>query len=169
MNTGLSIIQDKEKTYMDEVSDLVKRSDNEFVPPLSSRNSNSDNDLEICSNSNILDYIDSIANHNFIVVVDNDSNKLVGFLSYVSKVVYDINCNYVSTIIIEKDYRNRGIAGLLYQELSSISDKPITVRTWSTNEGQIHLLQKLGYNYLKVLKNDRGYGIDTIYFCNEHN
>lgn len=166
MNTELSIIQDKEKTYMDEISDLVKRSDNEFVPPLSSRDSKSDNDLEICMNSNILDYIDSIANQNFIVVVDNASNKLVGFLSYVSKVLYGINCNYVSTIIIEKDYRNKGIAGLLYQELSSISDKPITVRTWSTNEGQIHLLQKLGYSYLKVLKNDRGNGIDTIYFCN---
>ena len=165
MNTELSIIQDKEKTYMNEISDLVKRSDNEFVPPLSSRDSNSDSELKNCTNNNILDYIDSIANQNFIVVVDNASNKLVGFLSYVSKVVYDIDCNYISTIIVEKDYRNKGIAGLLYQELSSISDKPITVRTWSTNDGQIHLLQKLGYSYLKVLKNDRGDGIDTVYFC----
>lgn len=166
MNTELSVIQDKEKTYMNEISDLIKRSDNEFVPPLSSRDSNSDNDLKNCTNNNnILDYIDGIANQDFIVVVDNASNKLVGFLSYVSKVVYDINCNYISTIIVERNYRNKGIAGLLYRELSSISDKPITVRTWSTNEGQIHLLQKLGYKYLKVLKNARGNGIDTIYFC----
>ena len=40
----------------------------------------------------------------------------------------------------------------------------ITLRTWSTNGAQEHILDKLGYGLVRRLKDDRGEGIDTVYF-----
>ena len=40
----------------------------------------------------------------------------------------------------------------------------ITLRTWSTNGAQEHILDKLGYSLVRRLKDDRGEGIDTVYF-----
>ena len=40
----------------------------------------------------------------------------------------------------------------------------ITTRTWSQNDAQIHTLLKRGYKLLKTLANDRGAGVDTLYF-----
>lgn len=42
--------------------------------------------------------------------------------------------------------------------------KRITTRTWSGNDAQIHTLKKRGYVLFKSLANDRGAGIDTLYF-----
>lgn len=47
---------------------------------------------------------------------------------------------------------------------SKISGKRITLRTWSTNGAQEHILDKLGYSLVRRLKDDRGEGIDTVYF-----
>lgn len=47
---------------------------------------------------------------------------------------------------------------------SKISGSRITLRTWSTNGAQEHILDKLGYSLVRRLKDDRGEGIDTVYF-----
>ena len=40
----------------------------------------------------------------------------------------------------------------------------IFTRTWSTNEAHIKILMKFDFEIMSVLKNDRGEGIDTVYF-----
>ncbi len=46
----------------------------------------------------------------------------------------------------------------------TLSCNRISTRTWSTNKAQIHSLKKRGYKEQRVLVDDRGPGIDTIYY-----
>lgn len=166
MTSGLhvTILTDKtKKQFKRGISLLVQKYDNEFVPPLSSRGSASSTSLRDCNNDNISDYIESMKSQDFIVVLDKD-NKVVGFLSYVHKEVCCIDCNYVSTIIVDKDYREQGVAKELYSVLEKLSKLPIIVRTWSTNYKNRSILSNLGYGCIKTIKDDRGVGIDTLYF-----
>ena len=74
-------------------------------------------------------------------------------------------CLYLSTLIVKKESRRKCIAYMLYKELFDIfPDKDIITRKWSTNISHINLLEKLGFCVLNIIKDDRGKGIDTIYF-----
>ena len=43
----------------------------------------------------------------------------------------------------------------------------IFTRTWSTNASQMNILPKMQFCELERIPNDRGDGIDTVYFCRE--
>ena len=43
------------------------------------------------------------------------------------------------------------------------------LRTWSTNAAQMHLMGKLGYVERARLVDDRGEGVDTVYYVHEPN
>lgn len=160
----VTILTDKtKKQFMRGISLLVQKYDNEFIPPLSKRDSVSCTNLRDCNNDNISEYIESMKSQDFIVVLDK-TNKVVGFLSYVHREVCDIDCNYVSTIITDKNYREQGVARELYSVLEKLSKLPIIVRTWSTNYKNRSILSSLGFGCIKTIKDDRGVGIDTLYF-----
>ena len=140
--------QKKVDEYIDEIYNLIKKYDKEFVPPL-------------------LD-INKLYNQNFIIARDKNNNNLIGFLSYYNTEIQEVDCNYITTIIVDKNYRRKGVAYSLYNEMFTLNtDLPIIVRTWSTNEKYINLLRKLDYVCFNVLKNNRGNGMDTMYFCNK--
>ena len=102
--------------------------------------------------------------HQDFIVALNEKGKVAGFLSYVSRSVFEIKCSYVSIIITDKDYRKQGIARKLYTIMEEVSFLPIIVRTWSTNYEHTSLLNSLGFGCIKTIKDDRGVGIDTSYY-----
>ena len=65
--------------------------------------------------------------------------------------------------------RGEGIGALLYTALENRPDRSrfIGTRTWSTNAAQMHIFPKRGWKAVCVKKNDRGEGIDTVYFVHE--
>lgn len=81
---------------------------------------------------------------------------------------------YISTVAVKREYRGLGIAKRMYKFLFDIlRDKEgwfsrrikyLVTRTWSTNEESKGLLSSLGFQQVKVLKDDRGKGIDTEYY-----
>ena len=97
---------------------------------------------------------------------------MLGFLSfrpdYVADVFQDqLPCAYVSTIVVRKDARRKGITSQLYEDpLSGEYHKSdhVATRTWSENQGHISLLEKEGFDLMLCIPNDRGIGIDTVYF-----
>lgn len=98
-----------------------------------------------------------------------DDGNVAGFLSYISDRPMDIKgfpcVEYLSTILVEKNCRGRGISKKLYEKFIELSaGKSIVTRTWSTNESHLGLLSKLGFVEIKRIKDDRGDGIDTVYF-----
>ena len=42
--------------------------------------------------------------------------------------------------------------------------RPIALRTWSTNAAQLRLMEKLGFTCVLRLPDDRGPGVDTVYY-----
>ena len=76
---------------------------------------------------------------------------------------------YLTTLCVWPDYRGQGISEVMYAEAekdiaAKFPGSRITLRTWSTNGAQEHILDKLGYSLVRRLKDDRGEGIDTVYF-----
>ena len=92
-----------------------------------------------------------------------------GFLSYIPGFVLDFlpgQSYYVSTICVNRAHRRRGIASLLYDRVEQIARPGIvSLRTWSTNAAQIGALGRRGYVCVKRIVDDRGKGIDTVYFA----
>ncbi len=72
---------------------------------------------------------------------------------------------YISTLIVRPEGRGMGLTQKMYQTLFSEYEKAwFFTRTWSTNMAHIKILSKFNFETMCVIKNDRGEGIDTVYF-----
>lgn len=154
-----------------QVYSLLDECDNEFVPPLSHRVSTRQSNLKGASSSSaagLRSYFDEMTRQSFLLAISNTDGRLLAFLSYIPRrqlpeEILDRESTYVSTICTAHDARSNGIARALYRELEELADT-ITIRTWSTNESQLHVLNILGYEELAKIPNDRGQGVDSLYF-----
>ena len=161
-----------------QLLDLLIISDKEFVPALSSRESTTQTNL-LGSNEDKKDegnsikipysYFNNLFNQEIIIATEND--KLIGFMSfkknYVCKNIPDkfLPNVYVSTVIVNPNHRGKGITRLFYKFINkNYKDCHIFTRTWSTNVGHLKILTSLGFNQTLSIKNDRGNGIDTVYY-----
>lgn len=162
--------------YKDSIRRLLVEADEEFVPPLSSRTSTTqtqglDDDVELPEG--ISKYFRGCMEQKFVIALKDE--RLIGFLTfrynYEHEYLKEFNpSNYVSTVIVGKKFRGRGIATDLYRKL--LYDTPpnlklpfVTTRTWSGNDVHNHLLEELGFEEVSIVENDRGEGIDTIYYA----
>ena len=74
-------------------------------------------------------------------------------------------CDYITTIIIDKNCRNKGYTQKMYNILlNQRKDKKIATRTWSKNLSHMHILDRLGFKLVQRDKDDRGVNIDTVYY-----
>ena len=151
---------------------LLKETDAEFVPPLSARESTTQTDLsqgtKTYEQREPITYFRELRKQEFLLAEEAD--RILGFLSFTSDREMELSGKhfsalYISTIAVGKAYRRRGIAGQLYDELlRRFGERTIVTRTWSTNRGHIHLLRNLNFTLLETIENDRGNGIDTVYY-----
>jgi|GEM_PF-357422 len=162
--------------YYDAVKRMLAEADNEFVPPLSSREGTTDKNLLEEGSKSLgvseypVKYFENMKNQPIILAVyhrnDDESDKLVGFMSFIQGYsIGDIAGDYVSTVIVDSEYRRNGITHAMYHELMDVSSADtIFTRTWSTNVKHIGLLKKLHFKCVKIVEDDRGEGIDTVYY-----
>lgn len=165
------------------VIELLTACDDEFVPPLSSRHSTTQRELEsVIANTAgittviggaVIEYFDDMRRHPIVLAVDECENgeRLVGFVSYIRDYRLDFidkPVTYVSTICVDKRRRKQGTASMLYGRLEDIvrsrGGGVIALRTWSTNAAHCRLLDKLGYECVKRIPDDRMPHVDTLYF-----
>ncbi len=161
--------------FKEKIREMLREYDKEFVPPLSTRKGTGQiKDLENQEKSHqgIQKYYQDVLTQDHILATKNE--KLVGFLTFIHgfehKKIENYNpANYVSTILVEKEYRKKGVASKLYDKLlhglpEEKKLENITARTWSGNKPHQNLLEKLGFERIHTIKNDRGNGIHTIYY-----
>jgi len=150
---------------------MLKEADKEFIPPLSSRHSTTESDLsgKYVSEKGIEEYYEKIKNQSVLLCREN--GKIVGFMSFIlnhSVTVNDsrIDCLYLSTLIVSENHRRKHIAREMYDKLLKKYGKKtnIITRTWSTNKEHTSLLHRLGFALLESITDDRGQGIDTVYY-----
>jgi ribosomal protein S18 acetylase RimI-like enzyme len=159
----------------EEVWKLLVLTDEEFVPTLSSRNSTVQTILKTNEQIDLkspIAYFEALADQYFILALDNQ--RVIGFLSYIPNHNVQLTANenlisnYVSTIIVNPTYRSQGITVALYDFLMKQTNKTIATRTWSTNYAHLKILEKLGFKNVLTIENDRGNGIDTVYFARQY-
>ncbi|MBO7149976.1 MAG: hypothetical protein J6V71_03675 [Clostridia bacterium] len=159
--------------YKQTIIDAMKESDNDFVPPLSARSSTTQKNLlgGGSSEQGLLSYCNEMLLQ--IVLGAFEEDELIGFVSfkenYVNDVILDCDCPniYLSTLILKKQARGKHLTQRMYDYLFNTlyADRSIFTRTWSTNGAHLRILEKFNFNLIKTIPNDRGSGIDTVYFA----
>lgn len=171
------------KKYEEQIKGLLEKADLEFTPPLSSRKSPTQvsfKDDSADHKTGIQSYFDDLKKQKFIIALIED--MVVGFISYVVNPIFCESknipkpCCYITTIIIHPDYRNLGIATILYNQLfKKNKGRNIATRTWHDRNGTAKhnyhtdlLVGKLRFSECYRIENERGEGIDTVYYCRKN-
>ena len=162
------------KEAMARARQLLELCDQDFVPPLSHRNSTSQTNWAETEEKTdgIAEYLENICSQH--VVLWKEEGVVRAFMTWKDHFncenleAYPDSC-YLTTLCVWPDYRGQGISEVMYAEAekdiaAKFPGSRITLRTWSTNGAQEHILDKLGYSLVRRLKDDRGEGIDTVYF-----
>jgi GNAT superfamily N-acetyltransferase len=158
----------------DQVYGLICEADDAFWPPLRARTP--EQGLSVGEGA-VLDaaptaYWASIQTHALITASDA-AGRVLGMMSVARDKrldALDMTASaYLSTLIVAQSAQGRGLARTLYERLFDLarhwSDTPcVATRTWSTNGAHLPLIAKLGFEERLRLKDDRGAGIDTVYF-----
>lgn len=154
--------------------ELLAAADEEFVPPLSFRTSSTQHGFTADRQADgIRLYFEQLKEQRFAAVYDD--GELIAFVSYRENYTcpeisaQELPNIYLSTLIVSPEARGKGVTKALYAELfSRYSHVNIFTRTWSTNAAHIKILQKYGFDVIKVLEHDRGPGVHTVYFKKSH-
>lgn len=157
-------------SYQMDVRELLCASDKEFIPPLSERKGTTQQSFseKKDDNTGLTLYYQQMLQQEFILAIENE--KVVGFLTFIPDHILDLEsnkykCDYVSTVIVSSESRGAGIARKMYHALfENRKGNNFATRTWSTNYSHMHLLKKMEFELVALLPNDRGEGIDTVYY-----
>ena len=167
--------KEEQQSIYDDAYKMLEAADNEFVPPLSSRSSSTQRNFSenLKSRDGIRQYFEQLKNQRFAAAYEDGA--LIAFVSYKenysSAEIHkkELPNIYISTLIVSPSARGKGVTKALYGRLfSEYENVNIFTRTWSTNIAHIKILEKYGFKVIQVIKDDRGNGIDTIYFKKVH-
>lgn len=157
--------------YRKEMLEMLTEGDNDFVPPLSSRSSTTQSSFSEFEghSAGVLRYFEAMEKQSFLIA--KEDGKLLAFVSFIENYANDkitekdIPNIYISTLLAKSECRGRGITKSMYTMLfDKYADRNVFTRTWSTNCIHINILSKFGFCELCRIKDDRGKGIDTVYF-----
>ena len=155
---------------------LCVKADTDFVPPLSARTDTVQKFRDIPNKPNSngpIIFFEEIKKETFIFIINN--GKIEGFMSFIKNYELHIHedvviCDYITTIIIDSDSRNKGYTKKMYDViLKERKNKNIGTRTWSTNLSHLHILNNLGFKLVHTDKDDRGINIDSVYYLKRYN
>lgn len=168
------VLTEQEKlTYKNDVIEMLKGSDKDFIPPLSARTSTTQSDLSATESSEqgLLSYYQEMNKQQILGAFDEQG--FIGFVSYrenylSSEIGEDYLPNiYLSTLVLKPEARGKRVTYQMYDYLFNqlYPNHSIFTRTWSTNVAHIRILSKFDFIEFIRKPNDRGKGIDTVYFC----
>lgn len=166
------ILEEKEKR---EIYEILEECDQDFCPPLSYRSSTSQKQLTHVEDGKegVRRYYEEILQQPTLLA--KREGIMIGFMSYrigytcKELEAYGKVC-YLTTLCIRPSERGKRLAPRIYRAVethirSQYPGLTLTLRTWSTNKAQLHLMDELGYHCVARLKNDRGENIDTLYYA----
>ena len=162
----------QKEQYKEELFKILTQNDTAFVPPLSQRTGTTQTAFGGQVNpSGVADYLNQMLTQQILAVFMEE--KPVGFVSYIENRTdndFPLPNLYISTLVLQPETRGMGITKKLYHHLFNelYPTHSIYTRTWSTNIAHIKILQGFGFEELKRIPNDRGNGIDTVYYAKRH-
>ena len=164
----LKLLSEADKLFhKDEIIQLLEESDNDFLPPLSQRSSPNDQAFSgemKCSNG-VISYYTEMNRQSILAVLSH--GRVIGFVSFRDN--YEDGATpgiYISTLVVSGAARGLGLTVSMYDYLFSLAfpEHNFYTRTWSTNVAHTKILSRFGFSEIKRIENDRGVGIDTVYY-----
>ena len=160
-----------DQNQLNDLMGLLTLCDQEFIPPLSARNSTIQSNLEPGAEKSEkpVAYFENIRHQPAFLALDD--GHVVGFMSLKKNYVCEeippsLSPNvYITTVIVHPFYRHHGITGSFYQHLfKRFGCVNLFTRTWSTNLSHIRILSSLKFYEHCRKEDDRGPDIDTVYY-----
>ena len=162
----------QKEQYRAQLFALLEQGDNDFVPPLSARFSTSDTafSAETVSKNGVLAYFNDMIREDILAAVEDGA--LLGFVTFKKDLVKPpldestLPNLYICTLLVDPAARGRALTKRMYAHLfdTLYPNVNLYTRTWSTNAAHIAILSHFGFSLFKRIENDRGPGIDTVYF-----
>lgn len=147
-------ISPTEKTEWGVLLSFIEESDNEFTPPLFER---PEFVYQLKNGLNISGLMAMEAN-----------TKPVAATLYKTEYCGDKEKAYLTFFRVVPELRRLGIGFWFRQNLlahlKTAGFKSVVTRTWSTNYPMMRLNEKTNFQRSKAIVDDRGPGIDTVYF-----
>ena len=150
---------------------ILTECDQDFCPPLSARSSTRQLswDSKAEESDGVRAYYEVILNQENLFWKEDE--EIAGFMSFIPcdhLRGYEDIC-YLTTLCVSPRFRGRGLSPKIYAAVfdyihQTYPGETIAFRTWSTNEAQMYLVKKLGLTEVLRLVDDRGPGVDTIYY-----
>ena len=162
----IKLLKEEEKAfYKEQLFSLLYEANEDFVPSLSARFPEAKTVEE-----GVRRYFGEMMTANLLVTLDGD--KLLGFIAFRENVSGNyipegVTPNlYIGTAVISKEARGKHLTTRMYEHLfyTLRSDYSCFTRTWSTNAAHIAILTRMGFALTKRVENDRGEGIDSVYY-----
>ena len=159
------------KEYGDRIYKILYDSDKEFFPPLSERVSTTQSDLKAQGKSGGIDnYFNAMmAQDGLGIFIDGTLCGYISFIrNYVNEEINGLSYPniYVSTLVLTAFCRGKGVTKRAYDYLfnEQFANNSVYTRTWSTNYAHIKILKDFNFSEILIKKDDRGDGVDTVYF-----
>ena len=164
--------EEQKNAYRAQIFDIMLEGDKDFVPPLSARFSTSDMSFSANTGAKngINAYFEDMIREQILAAVED--GVLLGFVTFKRDLVNGVigadtlpNL-YICTLLLSPAARGKGLTKAMYAHLFNTlyPEANIYTRTWSTNTAHLKILEHFGFSLIKRIKNDRGAGIDTVYF-----
>ena len=163
---------DLKAKYRSDIEAIMSLCDSDFVPPLSKRSGTTQKNLSEnnTAGGGIGAYCDEMMKQEVLAAFSD--SRLLGFVSYKENMVSgDIGEDtlpniYISTLLLHPDSRGMRLTARMYDYIFNTlyHERSIFTRTWSTNLAHIKILSGFDFCEIKRIRNDRGVGIDTVYY-----
>ncbi len=158
--------------YRDEIIGMIAACDHEFVPPLSQRHGPTQTDFSgaLQTEDNLPAYYADMRKNEILATFEGD--ELIGFVAFKRNMTNQyltaetLPNLYVAVLLVKLSARGQHLTEKMYQYLFNElhPNTNLYTRTWSTNAAHAAILRKFGLDVVIRIENDRGEGIDTVYF-----
>ena len=170
------LLSDAQKdTYRAQIFDMMLACDRDFVPPLSARFSTSDTKFsaETAVENGIYKYFEDMIKEHMLAAIEDGA--LLGFVTFKRDLTNAVMSAdtlpnlYICTLLLSPAARGKGVTAKMYAHLFDTLYPGVNLftRTWSTNAAHLKILESFGFSLIKRIENDRGEGVDTVYFGKE--
>lgn len=168
----------EKKEDLEAIFDLLCACDGDFVPPLSQRVSSVQKAFGAAQTEEKPYSYFEIMRQQMFTCARDESGKMVAFLTFrpgytCAELEKFGRNNYMTTACVYPEHRGHGLVTKLYDIVENglpeeMRTEYTTTRTWSTNTVQMYAFPKRGYEIVATLKDDRGPGVDTVYFVKKN-
>ena len=166
------LTETQKDTYRDEIIGMIAACDHEFVPPLSQRHGPTQTDFSgaLQTEDNLPAYYEDMRKNEILAAFEGE--ELIAFVAFKRNMTNqfltaETHPNlYVAVLLVKPSARGQHLTEKMYQHLFNElhPNTNLYTRTWSTNAAHAAILRKFGLEIVIRIENDRGVGIDTVYF-----